>query len=113
MYRDVRHSDQDIVRKLLKALLKAGYAINVNNGGEEKELSAPTADFKLAWGIVGEADRDEIYVYPLAGEKSRRPFGWIHLVYGNGPGELISDYSVSLEDVLKPVNAFAESVASR
>lgn len=110
MYRDRRTTDQDIIRRLLKGLFADGYAINVDNGGEEMELSAPTADFEIAWGVIGEADMEHIYVYPFAGPKGRKAIGWVLLVFGNGVGELISDYTVNLESVLKPVNEYAAAL---
>lgn len=57
---------------------------------------------------LSDQDGDGLYLY--AWQTERRPTKhdhWIKFVTGNGV-DALSDYSMSLEPVLKPVNALAE-----
>ena len=61
---------------------------------------------------VSDQDGGGLYVYAAAdgGEKPADGWNyWIQLVPGNG-SNYISDYSLNLEDVLKPINAFLASI---
>ena len=72
---------------LLRALLKAGFALVRGDNGEDEF----TFDGKLAPFI------DELTACDEARLFVRNPEGkvrWIYLVFGNSPGELASDYTV-------------------
>ena len=75
-----------IVAQTIAALVDEGYRLEISN----QDGGAP-ALFVYAW------DTEERPV-PVK--------HWVMLVPGNGP-DVISDYSVNLEEVLKDVNAFA------
>jgi hypothetical protein len=60
---------------------------------------------KMIEGIVEEADQfDECHIF-VGGDHETGYGPYVYLIYGNGNGgwDLISDYSVSLEETLKPV----------
>ncbi|MDE3023052.1 MAG: hypothetical protein KGI54_14585 [Pseudomonadota bacterium] len=93
-----------IVRKTAQALLKAGYSISVHDG-EEVTLSK-SQSFKEIMRAVMTTDEDCFFVYKNGSRDS-----FIYFVYGNDGLDVISDYGVSLESVLKPVLDYAESLA--
>jgi hypothetical protein len=93
MYANMQTHDKTLASKLLTALLKAGFAITVENGGDEPEIAQST-DRKAIWDVMGEADEDTLNLH-----KDGKSAGWVYLVYGNGPKELISDYTSSLDAV--------------
>lgn len=79
--------EQAIVGKLIQALTDEGF--NVKAVPQECEYS---------W----------IYAWPCELENEPETYDhWVKLVYGNGC-DIISDYSMSLETVIKPVNDFTE-----
>ena len=51
---------------------------------------------------LGECDEEHLFV-----GKDGKELGWVFLVYGNGPGELIADYSMGVSDFIKHTNALA------
>ena len=98
----MQHVEKLIIRRALNELLAAGYTLGVYNGEETTLTHSASSDAIMR--ALGTTDEDHILVY-RSGEKSS--FGWICLVYGNG-WCVISDYTTNLEDVLDPVENFAE-----
>lgn len=96
--------EKKIVRKCVQALLAAGFALNIDNMGEEQELAEPCAEFQTVFDAMMAADDDRLTVY-----KDGECIGWVWFVYGNMGWEVICDYTDNLDDVLKPVNAYAET----
>ena len=88
-----------IVNKLIESAESAGYRLRIEEYEDdgEHEYDVKTALFNLddAHAIVLDSDGDQL--------------GWVRLVFGNGR-DLVSDYSLSLETFIAPVNALAESV---
>lgn len=99
--------EQKIVKATVNALLNAGYTLNVDNGGDEPELQTPTADPKVILGVLMEVDDEHLLVYEAATDP--RATGWVRFVYGNDGYDVISDYTIGLEDVLKGVNEYART----
>lgn len=60
----------------------------VLDGEEDEGECADTAD--TMWALLGHTDNDQISLYDNTGW-----VGWLWLVYGNGPGELIADYTAN------------------
>lgn len=101
--------EQDIVTKLVDALLKAGYVLRVNDG--EDSYPEATQDRATVLEQLGEVDDEHIEVgTPVTSGKPKR-VGWIRLVYGNDGYDVISDYTTNLEEVLKPINDYADTLA--
>jgi len=95
-----------IFRKACKALIEAGYELRLYDG---EEITTPkTKDVKVMMDAQATTDEDCIFVYN-PGEKER--IGWVIFTYGNDGYDVISDYTTNLEDVLKPVNDYAEKFA--
>jgi hypothetical protein len=96
---------QEVERKIataaIDAILAAGFAISIDNGGDEYELAHST-DKDTILKSMFLADEDRLFVEPLETKKGTRRgnspwFGWLYLVYGNDGWDVISDYTVNLE----------------
>lgn len=83
-----------IARRVVLDLKRAGFLMNVNNGGDGMELPAPSADVRTVLGAVFAADDDRLYVYRPG---AVRPFGWVYFVYGNSGWDVVSDYTTNLD----------------
>lgn len=99
--------ERDIVLKTLVTLLAAGYSlewdyINDENDGDEKPLN----DFTLLKAQAMACDDEHLYVYSPKGHR----VGWVYFVYGNDGWDVINDHTLSLEEVLAPVNEYAEKM---
>lgn len=108
--------ERKIATKLVKALLDAGYALATDEGehhfyGE----SNPTRDHQTVLDALMTTDEEHLGVFDAEEATGQlrvaRPFGWVYLVYGNDGWDVISDYTVNLEDVLKSVNDYADTFA--
>lgn len=78
----------------MKSLLYAGYQICVNNGIEDVVTNSRYQ--KGIMEAIGTTDMDFISA------RSEGFFvGAVHLIHGNG-SHVISDYTISLEDIIKP-----------
>lgn len=94
--------EKRICRKAVRALLDAGYDVGVNDG-EETVIERSTNTRKI-YAAMYSTDED----YLLAVDRtSGKAIGWVRLIYGN-VADVISDYTTNLENVLKPVNDYAE-----
>lgn len=77
-------------RSLLRALRAAGFTIVEGDNGEDKfKFDGDEAKF-----IANLTACDESHLYVVDPSGARR---WLYLVYGNNPGELVSDYSLPRE----------------
>jgi hypothetical protein len=101
---------EEIVTLLVNSLIAAGYLLTVDNGGEEDEITDSNSAIDTM--AVMRATADETIYARKPGEEGSYFVSLIY-GYGNQAWEMISDYSVALEDVLKPANdlgnAFAEA----
>ncbi len=84
-----------ILEKTVDALLTAGFALNVNNGGDAPELLVPTTNRKKLLAYTRATDEDLLIVY-----RSGERVGWVRFIYGNTGWDVISDYTTNLDDVL-------------
>ncbi len=116
--------ERRILLAVVRECLRLGYALNVDNGGDDFELPSPTTERKAIMAACMAADEDRLYVYrprvegdkPMlekrwnsSGSTEQWTFlGWVLFVYGNDGFNVVSDYTTNLEAVLKPANALAE-----
>jgi hypothetical protein len=99
----------NIVRRTAKVLLKAGYSVSVFDGEEIcLKQSRKLGDIMAA---VMSTDEDKFYCYITEGGEVKQRM--VYFVYGNSGWDVINDYSVSLEAVLKPVNDYADKMGAR
>lgn len=98
-----------IVRKTVRALLKAGFQLNVDNGGDCEELAHATDDRHALLAVLMDTDDEYLTVY-RPGRDTR--VGWVRFVYGNGGWDVISDYicHLPLEEAIQPVLDYASSL---
>jgi hypothetical protein len=93
---------QEVERKIataaIEAILKAGFSISVDNGGDEYELAHSTDKEQILKSMFL-ADEDRLFVEPPNSKKGQW-FGWLYLVYGNDGWDVISDYTVNLEEYI-------------
>jgi len=92
-----------IVSKTVTALLTAGYKLRVNDG-ESIRPDQPTSSSVAILEQIMEVD-DE---YLEAHKGGSKELSWVRFVYGNDGYDVINDYTVDLEDVLKSVNEYAD-----
>lgn len=91
----------------VKALLDAGYELNVNNGGDDHELPHFTRDRAAILNAMMQTDTENLIARATReGQRS----GWVMFVYGNDGWDVISDYLSALEPVMAPVMAYAASL---
>lgn len=105
--------EQDIAEKTVKALFAAGYTLAIDNG----EGVSETFVYRAEIGLQPSVDRvlaamfetDDEYLLATSVNTDQGD-GWVRFVYGNGGYDVISDYTINLEDVLKPVNDYANTL---
>jgi len=94
-----------VVEKVILAAIKAGYYLNINNGGDTNELEKPTQDVKALMDNVGLADEDVLIFYTRTlPTKKGSKFGWVQFIYGNAEdgSEVIADYTTNLDAIIDP-----------
>src|SRR5262249_17903805 len=94
-----QHVEREIARAFLKDALAAGYALNVNNGGEWHELSEPSTDPKVIEEAMFATDQEHLIVY-----EGKKRLGWVWFIYGNDGWDVIADYTVNLEAIMGGAN---------
>jgi hypothetical protein len=96
-----------LVRATAETLIAAGYTLRLNDG----EGWASPKDANVAQIMDGcmSTDEDTLHVYTTGGQ--RQHFGWVRFIYGNDGWDVIADHTTNLEEVLKPVNDFAETLS--
>jgi hypothetical protein len=89
---------QEVERKIataaIQALLKAGFAISIDNGGDTYERSTSE---KAILENMFQTDEEHLYVEKPQRAGGWRTFGWLYFVYGNDGWDVLSDYTVNLE----------------
>lgn len=109
-----RHGDKPrfmiewtIVKMAITLLLEAGYVLKFDHDGVDDIRTIETVDLATMEELFA-CDEETLYVY-------RDPKGnicdkFVKFIYGNDGPDVISDYSSSLDKVLKPVNDLADSL---
>jgi hypothetical protein len=87
--------ERRVVRRVVRDLLAAGFAITVDDGGDEPAIRHSTDARKIEACLLN-TDDDRIYA-----SKPGRKSSMVRFVYGNDAWEVICDYSIDLEDHLK------------
>jgi hypothetical protein len=97
-----RTIETDIVTRTVDALLAAGYILR------EREVRLPQSRQDLLDTCF---DVDDAVVCTHHTETGKNSF--VRFVFGNDGYDVIADYGVSLEDILAPINAYADTIADR
>lgn len=95
-----------IVRKLVTDVIAAGHSITVYDG-EDRPVKR-SKDVDLIMDHAFSVDECWLNIRAL---RDSGVLGTVLLVYGNSGWDVISDYHISLENLLKPVNEYAEQLS--
>lgn len=101
--------ENELVALYVDALLAAGFALQIAEDGDGRPF-LPTTDRAAIFAALGETDDDQVDIFTSA---PSIPRAFVRFVYGNDGWDVLSDYSMSLEAVLAPVNAYADTLAPR
>lgn len=102
--------ERTIVIRTIDALLDANFAISVRDGveGDGEFVLRNSLRKSAILAAMFTTDGDVLYV--------RRPDngvqGWVAFIYGNGE-DVIHDYTINLEPVIGPVQAWIDGTAER
>lgn len=96
--RDRARLELAIVNQLFESATKAGYRLYE---GEEVGIVGPSQELKE---LLFDLDDAVVFVDDAA---TNAEVGWISLVFGNDGYDLISDYTVNLEEFLKDCDQLA------
>ena len=96
--------EQKIIGRAVADILNKGYRISLYDGGEFTVKRS--TDLNLILNATQTTDADMLKVYD-----TDEYIGAIHLVYGNDGHDVIADYSLSLEEVLKGASLLADELA--
>lgn len=107
-----------IVRRTVRALLDAGYAVFVDGQGDDNRPAVPTRDYATIKAELMETDDDYLAVFTpeqaraVDGSRQRNEgYGWVRFVYGNDGYDVISDYTTNLEPIIAPIMKYADTLA--
>lgn len=103
--------ERRIAKRTVDVLLDAGFLLNVNNGGNKDELPTPSNKRAAVLNTMFATDDEYLTVYKADSPSVRS--GWVRFVYGNDGWDSMSDYTVNLEDTLKPVNVYIDTLEGR
>lgn len=102
--------ERRICRRTIKVLHEAGYSLRVHSGDEWETKRGATEGMLMR--ALFNLDDALLTVHRGKGDGAHsRHFAWVRFVFGNDGWDVISDYTTNLEDVLKPVNDYAEGLA--
>jgi hypothetical protein len=93
--------ERRIVTALIDHALAEGYELLVDDGDSQHPWTTDRAEII---DNIMEADEDSLYL------RKDGHTAWVFLVYGNEGWTVICDYNTSLEALLEPINALAESL---
>jgi hypothetical protein len=100
-------AERGIAREVIRCLVDAGYTVSVFDG-EDYPVRKSTSK-RAIFDALAQTDNDKL----VARDKDGKKVGWVWLVYGNEPCELIADYTLNLEEVIQPAIDKAEATADR
>lgn len=90
--------ERKIVGKAVSCLFDAGYAITVNDGEDDVLVGMTPGKEDLIWQALASTGEDYLKVSKIGAFKGS---AFVYLIWGNG-ADVISDYSTSLHEVIKP-----------
>lgn len=100
-----RQTERRIVRKVIRAALDAGYRLNLSNGGDSYVFPEPTDSFTAVVSETMAVDSEHLYLY-----KDGKRVGWVFFVYGNEGWSVVSDYTMTLQEFMEPINAYCDNL---
>ena len=105
--------EKRIARRVVRDLLAAGYEITVNNGGDKNEIPY-SQDFREIINAMFATDEEHLIVRTWIdfGGTRQGQQSFVFFVYGNDGWDVVNDYGVSLEPIMKPINDWTDRLAA-
>ena len=97
--------ERDIARHLLRSLVEQGFVLQDSEDEDEEWTNDP--DKMLS--VVMDVDAIYVNVKHTQPKEGWDDSGWVFLVRGNSPEEMISDHTTNLEQYLKPTFRYIKS----
>lgn len=94
--------EKRIVSRLVGDAIKAGYTVSVDNLDEV--VIKQSTNKKAILAEIMSVDEEHLILHK-DGKNAR-----VHLVYGNDGWDVICDYNISIEDVIKGANELAAKI---
>jgi hypothetical protein len=98
--------ERQIAQKVIADALAAGYALDVFDSEEYAIEKSTDADAILEAMFTTDDDR-------LFFHKDGKRVGWVWFIYGENGWDVINDYTVNLEDVLKGASELSEQMEAK
>lgn len=101
--------EREIVRRVVRAMLGAGYLLGVDSGGDEPDLYR-CADEAQIMEAAFAVDDCRLMVQHSDPKAVKENCGWVRFVFGNSGYDVLSNYTVNHETLLKPINEYADTL---
>jgi len=103
--------EREVFRRTCQELFNAGFQLALHDG--EDWATPRTINIQKLVDAMMATDEETLVVYhrPDIADAKWQRFGWVFFVYGNSGWDVINDYTVNLEDVLKPVNEYTDALS--
>jgi hypothetical protein len=108
--------ERKIVGKLVDDILRAGFrvAVSLERGYDVEDMLTGAADKAEIMEAAFAGDDCHLFVQPAKGPTVEDgkviSKGWVYLVFGNDGYDVISDYTVNLESLVKGANKLADTL---
>lgn len=100
-------AERGIAREVIRCLVDAGYSVTIDNSADHPVKRSTNK--REIFDALCQTGQDYLVAYDMVGQR----VGWVWLVYGNEPCELIADYTLNLEAVIAPAIDKAERTEAR
>ena len=97
--------ERDVARHLLQSLVEQGFVLQDSEDEDEEWTNDPAKMLS----VVTDVDAIYINVKHTQPKEGWDDSGWVFLIMGNSPEEMISNYTVNLEQYLKPTFRYIKS----
>jgi hypothetical protein len=94
--------ERQIVSRIVDDALTGGFSLSVDNGGDGFEITEST-DRQAVIDALFQTDEERLVLL-----KNGKIVGSVFLVYGNDGWDVVCDYHLSIEDVMKGANQLAD-----
>lgn len=100
--------EEKIAARVVRTFLRAGHMISVCDG-EEYPIKRATDEAAILAAMFS-TDVDRLLVRKVGAERGAPPLGWVLFVYGNDGVDVISDYTESLEPLMRGINEWVDTL---
>ncbi|MEH2517386.1 hypothetical protein V1279_002959 [Bradyrhizobium sp. AZCC 1610] len=103
---EVQEIERQIARRIIDDALAAGFAIDVYDGGDFAIEKSTDAD--AIFSAMFSTDDDRLYMH-----KDGKQVGSVWLIYGESGWDVITDYSMSIDDLLQGALKLSEELEGK